>query len=78
MENISTLLANQLHNGISSPINNMETFQFAWALSAMKPLKFGFLTSFFRTMASSFLQSIHWALMSFDYILHIAIDITLP
>jgi hypothetical protein len=77
MEKTNMLFVNQLHSGISNPINNMDNIPICLALSAMKPLKFGLVTPFFKTMAFNFLQSIHWALMSFNYISQIAIDITL-
>jgi hypothetical protein len=77
MEKTNMLFVNQLHSGISNPINNTENIPICLAMSTMKPLKFGLVTPFFKTMAFNFFQSIHWASGSFNYISQIAIDITL-
>ncbi len=77
MENTNTLLVNQLHNGISSPINNMDNIPISLGIVYHEAFEFGFVTPFFGIVAFSFLQSIHWASVSSIYISQIKINITL-
>jgi hypothetical protein len=72
MEKTSSLLVNHLHNGISTLIINMNNIPIcSRALSTMNPLKLGFVTPFFKIVAFSFCQNIHWAPM-YVLRLHIA------